>query len=81
MFPLESKVLSLMFVRGVLVDYMQSKNRFKLKANLKKTVRFLSPTSQKNKSPGWPVNFFLNYSNIPFYFKCYLHHNCSVNLN
>ena len=40
MFPLESKVLPLMFVRGVLVDYMQSKNRFKLKANLKKNCSF-----------------------------------------
>ena len=41
---------------------------------------FLSFASQKNKSFGQPVNFFLPYSlNITFYFKCYL--NCRVNRN
>ena len=37
----------------------------------------------KKKSPGHPVKLFfaLFKLNITFYFKCYLHHNCSINLN
>ena len=37
----------------------------------------------KKKSPGQPVKLFLTLFklNITFYFKCYLHHNCSINLN
>ena len=39
--------------------------------------------SRKNKSPGRPIKpfFTLLKLNITFYFKCYLHHNCSINLN
>ena len=35
------------------------------------------------KSPGRPVKLFFTLFklNITFYFKCYLHYNCSVNLN
>ena len=38
---------------------------------------------KKNKSPGELVKLFLTLFklNVTFYFKCYLHHNCSVNLN
>ena len=45
-----------------------------------KNVYFLSPASQ---SPGQLVNFFFTLFklNITFCFKCFLHHNCSVNLN
>ena len=48
-----------------------------------KTVCFLSPASQKNKSPRWLVKLFFTLFklNISFYFKYYLHHNCSINLN
>ena len=37
----------------------------------------------KNKSTRWPVKLFFTFFklNITFYFKCYLHHNCSINLN
>ena len=37
----------------------------------------------KKKSPGQPVKLFFTLFklNITFYFKCYLHHNCSINLN
>ena len=34
----------------------------------------------KKKSPRWNCFFTLFKINITFYFKCYLHHNCSVNL-
>ena len=45
-----------------------------------KNVHFLSPASQ---SPGQLVkSFFTLFKiNITFHFKCYLHHNCSINLN
>ena len=53
---------------------------FYLKIEVRSTLiaRFLSP-----KSPGWPVKLFVTLFklNITFYFKCYLHHNCSVYLN
>ena len=44
---------------------------------------FVSPTLQKKKSPGWLVKLFFTLFKlkIDFYAKCYLHHNCSVNLN
>ena len=40
------------------------------------------PHRKTKKSPGRPVKrfFTLFKLNITFYFKCYLHHNCSVNL-
>ena len=45
-------------------------------------VSYLRHRKKKN-SPGWPVKLFFTLFklNITFYFKCYLHHNCSVNLN
>ena len=45
---------------------------------------FLSPASQKKKVTqvaGKTLFLVLFKLNIPFYFKCYLHHNYSVNLN
>ena len=50
---------------------------------LKKCL-FLQPASQKKKkSPRQPVKLFFTLFklNSTFYFKCYLHHNCSLNLN
>ena len=41
------------------------------------------PLHHKKISQGWLVKLFFTLFklNITFYFKCYLHHNCSVNLN
>ena len=55
--------------------------KFLLRPTLK-IVRFQSPASQKNKSPGRLVKLFIIFKlNITCYFKCNLHRNCSVNLN
>ena len=37
----------------------------------------------KKKPPGWPVKLFFTLFklNITFFFKCYLYHNGSINLN
>ena len=42
-----------------------------------------NPHHQKISPPRRPVKFFFTLFklNITFYFKCYLHHNCSINLN
>ena len=45
-------------------------------------VRFLSPASQKKVILAAGKPFFALFKlSITFYFKCYLHHNCSGNLN
>ena len=58
---------------------------FKLisKANLKKLFVSYHLYCKKKKSLRWLVKLFFTLFklNITFYFKCYLHHNCSVNLN
>ena len=60
---------------------MWTENSFE--ATLFNSICFLSPASQIRKSPGRTVKVFVTLFklNITFYFKCYLHHNCSVNLN
>ena len=51
-------------------------------ANLKKLFVSYHP-HRKKRSPGRLVKLFFTLFklNITFYFKCYLHHNCSANLN
>ena len=60
---------------------MWTENSFE--ATLFNSVCFLSPASQKRKSPERPVKLFFTLFklNTTFYFRCYLHHNYSVNLN
>ena len=52
------------------------------KANPKKLFVSYHP-HRKKKSPRPPLILFFTWFklNMTFYFKCYLHHNCSVNLN
>ena len=50
--------------------------------NLRKIVCFLSCASQKKVTQAAGKSFFTLFKlNITFNLKCYLHHNCSVNLN
>ena len=57
------------------LDFTKAEN--KNQGHLKKIVRFLSPASRKNKSPGRPIKLFFTLLklNITFDFKCYLHNN------
>ena len=50
--------------------------------NKTRTVRFLSPAWQKEVTQTASKTFFTLFKlNSTFYLKCYLHHNCSINLN
>ena len=68
-----------------MVQALDSQSRgpvFKIRSTLKNCL-FPITRITKKKSPGQLVKLFFTLFklNITLYFKCYLHHNCSVNLN